>query len=386
MSAARSFRFCGREGRAYRVYVNTQTGYWFASYNTGQGRQRVTLRASTKAEAEAAVRTLDAPPAPKPETEPLNWTDFQQRYLDYKTEQGKAPRTVLRYKAALDAFGRHLKGEGVQTVSEVTLPVLESYARYRTGQEDCGPKTAYNDALTIKNALKWGSKSSRGLLRANPALDWETKEPVTPKRKCYTLGEVGKLETGVRNWLKRVVTTLAWAGLRIGELVNLRWSDVDFEQRVLHVRVQETWKPKGRYDRTVPMNPKVEAALRHQGMGAYVFLGPNGGRIKESYALECLKADQHKLGMAVGDLHGFRRFFATTMLSLGVNIHTVMQWGGWRSLETLLRYLADVEVKDSVTAMDEATKRLALPETGKILAISGGVKGNTDVSSVGKTG
>ena len=50
--------------------------------------------------------------------------------------------------------------------------------------------------------------------------------------------------------------------MRIGELINLRWSDVDFNRKVITIRVQENWKPKGRRDRTVPMHPKVETVLR----------------------------------------------------------------------------------------------------------------------------
>jgi integrase len=75
--------------------------------------------------------------------------------------------------------------------------------------------------------------------------------------------------------------------------------------------------------------------------------------------LHCLKYDQADLKMALSDLHGFRRFFATTMMQAGVNTETVRQWGGWKSLDVMMRYLADVDVKDSVAAMDGAVKRLA---------------------------
>jgi integrase len=211
----------------------------------------------------------------------------------------------------------------------------------------------------IKNALKWGSKATRGFLKANPALDWEMKKPVTPKRRMYNAAEVEKMEAGVRDCLKPIVTTLAWTGMRIGELVNLRWKDVDFDEHVLHIRVQEKWKPKGRRDRTVPMLPKVEAVVRQQRVGEYVFGSLRGGRVNDSNTLQALKKDQIALGMPEGDQHAFRRFFATTMMINGTDPHTVMQWGGWQSLETMLRYLADTNVKDSVRAMDQVAKRLA---------------------------
>jgi hypothetical protein len=54
-----------------------------------------------------------------------------------------------------------------------------------------------------------------------------------------------------------------------------------------------------------------------------------------------------------------RSFFATSMLQAGANIDVVRQWGGWKSLDTMLRYLADVDQTSSVKVMDEAAKRLA---------------------------
>jgi integrase len=289
----------------------------------------------------------------------MTWADYQKRYLEFKETQGKAKRTLDRYRASLDAFGRFLKKQEVCDVHSITLLVLEGYNEYRTKKEKCDSKTAYNDALTIKNALKWGSRASRGLLRSNPSADWETPKPIKPKRRCYTTEEVALMETGVREWLRPVIVTLAFTGLRIGELIHLRWVDVDLEKRVLHIRVQEEWKPKGRRDRWVPLHPKVEAAIRGQPVGVNVFMGPNGGRLKENFTLYCLKKDQVKLKMPLGDLHAFRRFFATTMMKAGVNVESVRQWGGWKSLDTMLRYLADVDVKESVEAMDQAAKRLA---------------------------
>jgi integrase len=142
---------------------------------------------------------------------------------------------------------------------------------------------------------------------------------VKPKRPTYKAEEVAALEKGVRSWLRPIITTLAWMGMRIDELCNLRWKDIDLVQRVIHIRVQEGWIPKGRRDRTVPMHPKVEWVMRQQAIGQKVFRGPRGGRITETRCLACLKLDQRKLNLAEGDLHGFRRFFATTMMQAGVS-------------------------------------------------------------------
>jgi len=346
--------------RRYRAYVNAQTGYWFVRYRDGNSRRRFSLGVKTRPEAEDSIQKLDRPvEGPKHEICRLLWKEFQMAYLTYKETQGKAPSTVSRYKTALAAFGRHLEKESVRFVDQIALPNLESYISYRTNKEKCDCKTAYNDALVIKNALKWGSKPARGHLKSNPALDWETTEPIKPKRRTYTQAEVNKLEAEAQSWLRPIVTTLAYSGMRIGELIALRWQDVDLTKRVINIRIREDWRPKGKTDRTVPMHGKVEAAIRQQPLGQFVFSGRNGKPMRESCTLKWLHRDQSRLGLPKNDLHGFRRFFATTMLKAGVSVDTVRQWGGWKSLETMLRYLAETTVEESVKEMEAVTRKLS---------------------------
>jgi integrase/recombinase XerD len=361
MGNPKSVKVFGRSGRTFRIYFNTQRGYWYVAYSNGEERIRRALFVKTRPEAEAKVKELDSPGHEEKAQSVVRstWVALQRQYLEFKTGQSKAPKTVCRYKVSLDAFARHLLILNIVYADEVTLSVLEGFTAYRTKTEKADVKTAYSDAITIKNLFKWASKPGRSILVRNSALDWETVQPVKPKRKAYTADEVAKLEVGVREWLRPVVTVLAWSGMRIGELINLRWSDVDFTQQLINIRVQEDWKPKGRRDRAVPMHPKVEAALRTLRVGQLVFSGPRGGRLYETWCLNSLKKDQRKLGLPEGDLHGFRRFFATTMMKAGVDTNTVREWGGWKSLETMLRYLADGNPGEGVQAMQQAALRLA---------------------------
>ncbi len=353
-----SFSHFGREGRKYWCYFNRQRGYWYAAFNDGVKRQRMALGAATKGEAEIAVRALDVPPPPpQRKVELIVWPEFQRRYLEFKTQKGKAPGSIVTYKGAIDAFGRYLTVKGVADVESVTLDILDGFIPWRMRVEESAAKTAYTNAIIVKNAFKWGL--TREIVKHNNTAKWELVAPVTPKRPMYTADDVAKLESGVCAWLRPIVTTLAWSGMRIGELINIRWKDVDFEQRVLRVCVQDAWKPKGKRDRTVPLHPKVEAVLRQQPIGEYVFTGQNGERIARNSAWRCLKSDLNRMGLQ-GDIHGFRRFFATSMVKAGVDIDTVRQWGGWASLETMQRYLADIDVKSSVSAMATAAKNIAI--------------------------
>ena len=219
----------------------------------------------------------------------------------------------------------------MQYVDEVSLSTLEGFKAFRMKQDGSDVSTAYSNAIVVKGAFKWASKLARGYLPVNPALDWETPAPVKPKRQTYTAEDVAKMETSVSEGLRAVVTTLAWSGMRINELVNLRWQDVDFERRLIHIRIQESWKPKGKRDRVVPMHPKVEAMLPGQRLGEYVFTNKRGKKLLARSTLRRLHSAQARIGMEGGDLHAFRRFFATTMIRNGVDAETVRQWGGWKS-------------------------------------------------------
>src|SRR3990172_5010745 len=197
---AKSFMIVLR--RRYRVYFNTQTGYWFCAYREDGVRRRVSLGVKTKPEAEVAVRAMDEPPSEVKKVTRHSWQEFMMLFLDYKTMQGKAPRTIARYRACMKAVDRYFNSQKVAHLGEITLAVLEGYPRYRTQVEGRDESTAHNDSIYLKDALRWGAKASRGYLPTNPALGWDTPKPVKPKRRAYKAQEVASMEAGVREWLR----------------------------------------------------------------------------------------------------------------------------------------------------------------------------------------
>jgi len=90
-----------------------------------------------------------------------------------------------------------------------------------------------------------------------------------------------------------IFTTAAYAGLRLGELRSLRWRDLDFEKRLIHVRHSYVMgsedRPKSGRVRSVPMIDQVVAELdrlsRRQdwtGDDDLVFVSPTGDHIEDS--------------------------------------------------------------------------------------------------------
>jgi integrase len=146
--------------------------------------------------------------------------------------------------------------------------------------------------------------------------------------------------------------TAAMTGLRHGELIALRWRDVDWT--AMRVRVRQNYvlgeygTPKSRRStRSVPMAPEVGGELerlyqrsRWQGDDDLVFADPHtGGPLSKAAnnrrfrrALRGARLDEsHRI-------HNLRHTFGTRMAAVGTPMRTLQEWMGHRDIATTQRY------------------------------------------------
>jgi integrase len=128
-------------------------------------------------------------------------------------------------------------------------------------------------------------------------------------------------------------------GLRRGELLRLRWRDVDLDRRMLTVRGEDA---KTGQTRHVPLNSEAVAVMTvwrpiEVDRGAYVFVSGD-----ESKALTYIrKAWVAVLTAATIDgfrFHDLRHTFASKLVMAGVDLNTVRELLGHKSVAMTLRY------------------------------------------------
>lgn len=94
---------------------------------------------------------------------------------------------------------------------------------------------------TIISAIL-GHALSRGYISTNPLhrLSKMEKPRQVTEREARRLSdeEIRRLCAGATPRYRPIVTTLAWTGLRVSEVLALRWEDIDFQQRELRVCFQ----------------------------------------------------------------------------------------------------------------------------------------------------
>ena len=195
-------------------------------------------------------------------------------------------------------------------------------------------KTVRNINQVISSAMDF-AKEQR-LILCNPTDGCALPKPAHKEMKTLSADQLAAFlreakESGVFELYYIELAT----GLRRGELLGLKWSDIDFNQGVLHIRrqiaridgevVEAPLKTENSY-RILPLGADAVGILleqRKKTNGEYVFPSPTGGPISPDSVLHMLHRVLKRAGLPEVRFHDLRHTFATLALQNGVDIKTV---------------------------------------------------------------
>ena len=197
------------------------------------------------------------------------------------------------------------------------------------------PKTVRNIHQILSSALKLAQEQR--IILTNPAEGCAL--PKVEHREMKTL-PVEQLQSFLREAKDSGVFALYYlelaTGLRRGELLGLKWEDIDLEHGDLRVRrqiaringqvVEAPLKTKNAY-RTLPLAEDTISILKEQkkkvGSSPWVFPSATGGPISPDSVLHMLHRVLKRAGLPEVRFHDLRHTFATLALQNGVDIKTV---------------------------------------------------------------
>lgn len=181
-------------------------------------------------------------------------------------------------------------------------------------------------------AMDWG------IVKENPAKRVRlTKEQ--GRIRFLTKSEIQRLlaaaEESKALHLKPILIMALDTAMRRGEILNLRWEDVDFERRVIQVK-----KTKNDQPREVPMTDRLAETLwdwKKKSLDkGLVFANTKGIKItsvKTAFACALRKA-----GITDFRFHDLRHTAASQMYMSGWDIKLIKEIGGWKTLAMVDRY------------------------------------------------
>jgi integrase/recombinase XerD len=151
--------------------------------------------------------------------------------------------------------------------------------------------------------------------------------------------EVSKLFKVTSNLKHKTILLLIYsAGLRLGELLNLKIGDIDSQRLKIHIR-----QAKGKKDRYVVLSGKMVVLLRAYYKAYkpkdYLIEGAKGGRYSDKSVQSVMKQALKKAGIRKkATVHTLRHSFATHLLDEGTDIRFIQELLGHVRLETTQIY------------------------------------------------
>jgi len=252
----------------------------------------------------------------------------------------------------LPAFGRLL-------LTEIHPRAIEAY---KAAKKVAGlsPKSINNHLSVLRKSLVVAS--DWGLLDAVPPIQWMKVPP--QKFDFLDFNEAERLlDAAEPAWVPIILTALH-TGLRIGELIGLRWEDVDLVARRLTVmqavsrgRVDS---PKNNRSRTVPLTNDLTAALkRHQHLkGKLVFCKRDGNMFTRDETWRPLRRACRRAGLREIGWHVLRHTFASHLAMRGAPLKAIQELLGHATIEMTMRYahLSPNIGREAVELLDSGNK------------------------------
>ena len=287
---------------------------------------------------------------------------YEQHIARPRVAGGVRPATRKRYRSPLDKFLRFAHARGVTVWNGVSAQLLLQYAAY-LNENGFAHKTQHTELVTLKQTVKW--LITEGHLPGVDPIQLKLRKAESKRAYCWTPEEVKTMIEYAHNneplrWLGDVMVALATTGLRIAELVSLRWADVNLTTKRLEL-TDETAHPigpglerrqlKSGRGRSFPINMALLGILeRLPRVGKYVFYGPRGGRLKPDTVRRILIRDVinplskrfpssgEEDGFRNGRLHSFRHYFCSMCANNRVPERMLMDWLGHCDSSMVVHY------------------------------------------------
>ena len=331
-----------RVGDRVTIFRRGQLGIWCADFSQDGRHQKVSLKTTNKKVATERAVKLAGELVAGTYRQIANTATLATAlgdYLRYLETEGRARKTIVRYRGELMTFCEYCRSQRVLRLAQIT-PTLYDRFRAERRQDHC-LRTMYHEGMVAKQFLKWCV--SRHLIAKNPLQDYKLQEPPLTRKAAPTLAELQRILAASTPRQRLMLAVLAATGMRSGELQRLRREDVDLEGNWIHIVSREGAETKTRQSRQVPLHPALKLLLRDRPAvpGPWFFAAepsakyPAGGHwISGKRLNETFTATVGRVGLRAGrdgngyTIHSLRRFFQTFCVHAGIPQRVIDTWLG----------------------------------------------------------
>jgi integrase len=230
---------------------------------------------------------------------------------------------------------------GTKYIDKITSFSIEQYKNNLIKVKNLSPKSINNKLCVLSKCLK--SAQEWEFINIVPKIKLQK---VPPQKYDYLTEEESiKLLINAKGVVQEMILLAIKTGLRFGELIALRWEDINIEERILTVNRNIVRKievsPKSNRTRAIPLTNDIIYLLKNKNKnknGKYLFHDRQGNPLMYNYCLRnlhkiCKKAELRKIGW-----HCLRHSFASHLASKNNSIVAIKELLGHTDIKTTMRY------------------------------------------------
>jgi len=266
--------------------------------------------------------------------------DFTSEYLDY----AKVNKAHSTYNADCDRLNANLLPYfSRRCLHEIHNSMIEEFKNMRISKVKGA--TVNRDLALLKHiytkAIDWGYVTS------NPVKKVKFFKESQGRTRFLNNQEIASLHNECSGILKSLVMTALYTGMRRGEILKLKWQDVDIINRIITVTFT-----KNNQVRNIPIaNVLFDELMQLPRHSEYVFSNPDGSIYKPRKRFETALRRAKLSGVC---WYTLRHTFASILVMNGTDLRTVAELLGDKTLQMVMRYshLSRNHLRDAIGKLD----------------------------------
>jgi integrase len=287
-----------------------------------------------KAEVGAGRVAIGADPAQ------LRYSDLRELFLaDYKTQGHRSLRTDSDGVEYVDClphldkfFGYQQEGDLGARVASITIDRVDQFKAERKSA-GASNATVNRSLAALRRMFKLAVE--KGKLQIAPPI--KMLPEADPRTGFIEIDQYEKLRAALPDYIKPILQIGFYTGMRLGEILNLKWTGVDLAENMIRLTPAECKNKDGRAIPMIDGLPEMFEGLRRKNPNAeYVFLGIHGEQIS-SFRRAWTKATE-AAGMPGLLFHDMRRSAVRNFIRAGVERSVAMKITGHKTESVFERY------------------------------------------------
>jgi len=254
----------------------------------------------------------------------IRFEDFSKEYLEYAKINKRSWRRDESCLIRLLPFFKDM------LLSKITPLHIEEYKKMRL--DKVKPSTI-NRELTCLKHLFTVAERFRKFDEKNPVKEVKFFQERQYIMRILDKKEIERLIDASSGYLRSMVILTLNTGMRKGEILNLRWNDIDFIEDYIYIK-----QSKSNVTRKIPMNSVVRATLKGiKRENDFVFYSPKTGTRFTDF-FRSFKSACRKAGINDLRFHDLRHTAATLMVMGRIDLVTVSQILGHATIQMTMKY------------------------------------------------